>query len=215
MLYDQICSNYKPNIAIVSVSFWVFRVLRDFLTFPDFSLTLQVFPECCEPCTVFTKFILFIWQAVKYSEANVHGGVKWDKVSQNGPRKKFVEDSLWEIWSDMVCLGTPYHFKFFQGCHSQISLGPFSNTLAHICVTTGDLNKKSNIAWNVQEYGILLGHISNIRTYYRNMRNTAYMTRSIPKSVYIPKYRTPYWWLSCTLWIEIIYLVCKQNFPKS
>ena len=30
---------------------------------------------------------------------------------------KFVEDS---------------HFKFFKGCHPQILLGPFSNTLTHI-----------------------------------------------------------------------------------
>ena len=27
---------------------------------------------------------------------------------------KFVEDSLFKIWSDMVCLSRPYHFKFFK-----------------------------------------------------------------------------------------------------
>ena len=29
----------------------------------------------------------------------------------------------------MVCLGRPYHFKFFKGCLPQILLGPFLNTL--------------------------------------------------------------------------------------
>ena len=28
---------------------------------------------------------------------------------------KFVEDSLWKIWSDIICLGRPYSFKFFKG----------------------------------------------------------------------------------------------------
>ena len=27
---------------------------------------------------------------------------------------KFVEDSFLKIWSDMVCLGRPYHLKFFK-----------------------------------------------------------------------------------------------------
>ena len=32
----------------------------------------------------------------------------------------------------MVCLGRPYHFKYFIGCLPQILLGPFLNTLTHI-----------------------------------------------------------------------------------
>ena len=31
----------------------------------------------------------------------------------------------------MVCLGRPYHFKICKGCHPQISLLPFLNTLTH------------------------------------------------------------------------------------
>ena len=42
---------------------------------------------------------------------------------------KFVEDRLQNILSDMVCLGRPYHFKFFKGCLPQILLGPFLSTL--------------------------------------------------------------------------------------
>ena len=44
---------------------------------------------------------------------------------------KFVEDNLYKIWSDMICLGRPYHFKFFKGCLPQILLGPFLNTFSH------------------------------------------------------------------------------------
>ena len=29
----------------------------------------------------------------------------------------------------MVCLGRPYHFKFFKACLPQVLLGPFLNTL--------------------------------------------------------------------------------------
>ena len=32
----------------------------------------------------------------------------------------------------MVCLGRPYHFKFFKDCLPQILLGPFLNTLTQI-----------------------------------------------------------------------------------
>ena len=50
---------------------------------------------------------------------------------------KFVEDSLWKIWSDMVCLGRKYHFKSFKGCLSQILRSAFLNTLTHIeCLKT-------------------------------------------------------------------------------
>ena len=45
---------------------------------------------------------------------------------------KFVEDSLKKVWSDIICLGRPYHFKFFKGCLPQILLDPFLNTLTHL-----------------------------------------------------------------------------------
>ena len=32
-----------------------------------------------------------------------------------------------------VCLSRPYYFKFFKGCLPHILLGPFLNTLTHIC----------------------------------------------------------------------------------
>ena len=35
---------------------------------------------------------------------------------------KFVEDSLWKICSDVVCLVRPYNFKFFKSCLPQILL---------------------------------------------------------------------------------------------
>ena len=45
---------------------------------------------------------------------------------------KFVKDSLQKIWSDMFCLGRPYHFKFFKDCLPKILLEPFLNSLTHI-----------------------------------------------------------------------------------
>ena len=32
----------------------------------------------------------------------------------------------------MVCLNIPYHLRFFKGCLSQISLGPFLNTFSQM-----------------------------------------------------------------------------------
>ena len=55
-------------------------------------------------------------------------GTKWSRMDQ----VKYVEDSLLKIWSDMVYLSRPHHFKFFKGCLLQISLGPFLNILSHI-----------------------------------------------------------------------------------
>ena len=55
-------------------------------------------------------------------------GTKYSRMDQ----VKFVEDSLYKIRKDMVCLGRPYPFNFFKGCLPQILLGPFLNTLSHI-----------------------------------------------------------------------------------
>ena len=44
---------------------------------------------------------------------------------------KFVKDSLYKIWKNVVCLSRPYPFKLFKGYLTQILLGPFLNTLSH------------------------------------------------------------------------------------
>ena len=51
---------------------------------------------------------------------------------------KFLEDSLQKIWSDIVSLGRPYHFKLFKGCLPPILLSPFLNMSTHLelCQTT-------------------------------------------------------------------------------
>ena len=46
----------------------------------------------------------------------------WGKVFKNGPSK---------IWGRQPL---PYHFKLFKGCLPQILLGPFLNTLSHLCL---------------------------------------------------------------------------------
>ena len=53
---------------------------------------------------------------------------------------KFVQDSLWKIWSDMVCLGRPYHLKFFNSCLPQILLGPLLNILSHLMRLVFNIN---------------------------------------------------------------------------
>ena len=47
---------------------------------------------------------------------------------------KYAEDSLLKIRSDTVCLGRPYHFRFFKGCLPQILFGPFLNTLTYLTI---------------------------------------------------------------------------------
>ena len=56
-------------------------------------------------------------------------GTKYSRMDQ----VKFVEDSLYKIWSDVVCLGRPYHFKLSKGCLPRILLGLFLNTLSLMC----------------------------------------------------------------------------------
>ena len=44
-------------------------------------------------------------------------------------QEKFVEDSLIKTWSDMICLGRPYHFKVLKAVfHNFYFIGCFSIT---------------------------------------------------------------------------------------
>ena len=47
---------------------------------------------------------------------------------------EFVEDSVLNIWTYMVCLSRPYHFKFFEGWLPQILLCLSLNTLTHMAL---------------------------------------------------------------------------------
>ena len=46
---------------------------------------------------------------------------------------KFMEDSLWKIWGDIVYLGRTSHFKLFKACFPQILLGLILYTLSQMC----------------------------------------------------------------------------------
>ena len=59
---------------------------------------------------------------------NVTYGTKYSRMNQ----MKLVEDSLQKFWSDYGLLKQTVSLKFFKGCLSQISLGPFLNTLSYI-----------------------------------------------------------------------------------
>ena len=56
----------------------------------------------------------------------------WVMVFKNGLGKICGRQPL-KNWTDMVCLGRSYHYKFFKGCLPQILLGwiPCPNTLGH------------------------------------------------------------------------------------
>ena len=56
----------------------------------------------------------------------------WVKVFNNGPSKIYERQPLKKIWSDVVWLCRPYHFKFCKGCLPQILYGPFLNNLSHM-----------------------------------------------------------------------------------
>ena len=76
---------------------------------------------------------------------------------------KFVEDSLWKIWSDMVYLSRRYRFKFFKGCLPQIWLSPFLNTFTQLFL---DITKTVffsyglwvTYSWNVEKSNCILDH---------------------------------------------------------
>ena len=59
----------------------------------------------------------FLEKYTTASETNI-----CDKVFKMD-QMKFFEESFQKLWSDMVCLSRPYHFKYFKGCLPQISLG--------------------------------------------------------------------------------------------
>ena len=65
----------------------------------------------------------------------ITNGTRYSRIDQ----EKLVENSLYKIWKDMVCLSTPYHVKRFEGCLPQILLGPFLNILTQM------IRQKSNV----------------------------------------------------------------------
>ena len=68
---------------------------------------------------------------VIFSEMNKEIGSKYSRIDQ----VKLVEDSLQNIWRDMICLSRAYPFKFFESCLPEILVGPFLNTLFHIIIS--------------------------------------------------------------------------------
>ena len=75
---------------------------------------------------------LLIWKSVIFRDgSNCSKGIYGSRYSRTD-EVKFVEDSLSNIWRNMVCLSRPYSFKFYKGYLLQILLGPFMNTLSHM-----------------------------------------------------------------------------------
>ena len=70
------------------------------------------------------KLCIILRIIAKCNMARYFSQFKWGKVSKNGPSEICGREPL-KIWSDMVWLNRPYHFRFFKGSLPQFSLGPF------------------------------------------------------------------------------------------
>ena len=69
--------------------------------------------------------------------------IKYSRMDQ----VQFVEDNLQKIWSDIVYLSRPYHFKFIKGYFPQVLLSPSLNTLSHISLDN-ILHKILSFRWD-------------------------------------------------------------------
>ena len=101
---------------------------------------------------------------------------------------KFVEDSLYKVQSDMVCLARPYPFKFFKSCLPQILLGPFLNTFTHM-ITSSSYDPNSKIKFNESKHipSLSLSQIIHFNTVCERgnsekLRHSS--TRETPLSIY-------------------------------
>ena len=65
---------------------------------------------------------------------------------------KFVEDRLWKISSNMVCLSRPYHFILFKRCLPQILLGPLLNILPQMRLINAFMHKLTLLRWKMAKH---------------------------------------------------------------
>ena len=90
-------------------------------------------PHLCVRTRWMTPSFENIWfPKVKHNGARRYLTDKFDTKYSRVDQVNFVEDSLYKIWRDMICLSRPYLFKFFKGCLPQILLGPLLNTFYHL-----------------------------------------------------------------------------------
>ena len=129
---------------------WIQHLLRLITNFFRWSrIFLNIFLLNTEnPCLWEANVFCFCLFQQEYI---VQNGTKYSRMNQ----VKFVEESLWKIWSYMLCLSRSYQFKFFKSCLPQIPLGPFVNTLSHISLETKERSRKivlpskrKTINWN-------------------------------------------------------------------
>ena len=75
----------------------------------------------------YEKFLCWMfWEGKSTKLKNI-----WEKVFKNGPSKICGRQPLKALKEDGL-LSRPYSLKIFKGCHPQIFLGPFLNTLSRI-----------------------------------------------------------------------------------
>ena len=78
----------------------------------------------------FLKLFITLYCLKKNHEKDLNVTI-WEKVFKDRPRK-FIENSLLKIWSNMVCLKWPYHFNSYKGCFLQFLHRLLPITLSYI-----------------------------------------------------------------------------------
>ena len=119
-----------------------------------FSLVLHLISKQVIWFAVQIKWLVSIWNAtlgwngLRWMLPSV--GSRYSRMDQ----VKYMEDSLWKIWSDMVCLSRPYHFKFFKACLLQVLLCPFLSTLTQLIYfyMMGTLSFKGSNSENLEPF---------------------------------------------------------------
>ena len=121
----------KVNVRDIDIKISTFR----FLNLVNMNLTthFRVFLSKFEYLRSQHFINIFAWskiQSCRFTQTCRWGSFRsrYSRVNQ----VKSVEHSLKKVWSDIVSLSRPYHFKIFKDCHPKILLDPFLDTLTHL-----------------------------------------------------------------------------------
>ena len=89
----------------------------------------KIFPEESFLWFIFvTRIFRYLARTYFRESRKVTNGTKYSRVDQ----VKFVEDSIWKIWRDMIFLSRPYPFKFLKAAFHKFCLSALEYFLANI-----------------------------------------------------------------------------------
>ena len=120
----------KVNVRDIDIKISTFRFLN--LVNMNFTTHFRVFWSKFEYLRSQHFINIVAWSKIQscHLTQTCRGGSFRSRYSRMN-QVKFVELSLKKVWSDIVSLSRPYHFKIFKDCHLQILLDPFLDTLTH------------------------------------------------------------------------------------